>query len=225
MKLRGALPGAAVALVLLTGCSQLAPGTAAEVNGTRITDDEVSALADAQCLAARTAAKQGQQVTTLAESRLKQQSLGLLMDTELSLQYAADQKITPTPSLVTGFYQQLEPGIDPLPSSARTELSEVFHRWAEGRAALVEAGSKATGKATSFTNVNELLTAGLKARDSWLKGAKIQTDPRYGPAKNGFPGGSDSSVSRATSSFAKDATAAQSSPTFVSGLPASQKCG
>jgi hypothetical protein len=212
------------ALLLLSGCGQLTPGTAAVVNGTRISNAEVKDLADAQCAAADQAAKSGQS-QTMAVSRVKQQSLGLLMDTELSLQFAEAKGITPDKSLVNGFYGQLEQGIAGLPEQTRAELEDVFHRWAEGRAALVQAGSKATGQQASSSNLQQLLNAGLQARDGWLKNADISTDPRYAPSKEGYPGGGDSSVSRAGSDFAKGAGAQQPDPTWVSGLPASQKCG
>jgi hypothetical protein len=230
VKLRGrqqlvrAVPAAAVALLLLSGCGGLTPGTAAVVNGSKITNDEVNALAEAQCAAADVAAKSGNS-TTMAVSKVKQQSLGLLMDTELSHQYADDEGIKFQKSISQGFYGQLEPGITPLPGKTRTVLTDVFESWAEGRAILVQAGSESTGQQPSFTNIEQLMNAGLQARDSWLKKAKIETDPRYGPTKEGFPGGENGSVSKAGSDFAKSAGAAKVDPKWVAGLPASQKCG
>ncbi|MEO7351238.1 MAG: hypothetical protein ABIR34_10640 [Marmoricola sp.] len=219
-----AAPSAALALLLLTGCGEITPGTAAVVNGSRITNDDVNDLAAAQCVAADRAAKSGNS-TAMAISKVKQQSLGLLMDTELSLQYAKDQDIVPEKTLAKGFYNQLEPGITPLPGKARAVLTDVFATWAQGRAILVTAGSKSTGQEPSFTNLDQLISAGLQDRTTWMKGAKIETDPRYAPSKGGFPGGGDGSVSRAGSTFAKGARSAKPDPKFVAGLPASQKCG
>ena len=219
-----AVPSAAVALLLLAGCGEITPGTASVVNGTRITNSEVDDLASAQCVAADRAAKTGNS-TPMAVSKVKQQSLGLLMDTELSLQYAKDEDITPELSLSKAFYGQLEPGITPLPGKARTVLTDVFEDWAKGRAILVQAGSKATGQAPSQTNLEQLTNAGLQDRTAWAKKAKIETDARYAPSKDGFPGGGDGSVSKASSDFAKGATATKADAKFVSGLPASQKCG
>lgn len=219
-----ALPVAALALLVLSGCSDLTPGTASVVNGSRITHDQVDDLAQAQCVAADLAAESGQS-SSMAISRVKQQSLGLLLDTELSKQYAEDEGLEPQKSMSDGFYSQLEPGITPLPGKTRTEIEKVFGEWAVGRAILVEAGSKATGEEPSFTNIEQLMNAGLQARDGWLTKAEITTDPRYAPTEQGFPGGGESSVSRAGSTFAKGATAAEPDPTWVSGLPANQKCG
>ncbi len=230
MKLRGAggkrwaLPAAAVALLVLSGCGEITPGTASVVNGSRITHDQVDDLARAQCVAANLAAESGQS-TSMAISRVKQQSLSLLLDTELSKQYAEDEALEPQKSMSDGFYGQLEPGIAPLPGKTRTVIEEVFGEWAVGRAILVEAGSKATGEEPTFTNIEQLLNAGLQARDGWLQKVEITTDPRYAPTEQGFPGGGESSVSRAGSSFAKGASASEPDPDWVSGLPANQKCG
>lgn len=219
-----AVPSAAVALLLLAGCGEITPGTAAVINGSRITNSEVDDLASAQCVAADRARKTGNS-TTMAVSSVKQQSLGLLMDTELTKQYAEDEDITPQLSLSKAFYGQIEPGITPLPSKARSVLTDVFEDYAEGRAILVQAGSKASGQAPSQTNLDQLIQAGLQDRTAWAKKAKIETDPRYAPSEDGFPGGGDGSVSRATSDFAKGATAKKADAKFVAGLPASQKCG
>lgn len=219
-----AAPTATLALLLLTGCGAITPGTAAVVNGTRITNDQVNALAAAQCVAADRAARSGNSTAT-AISQVKQQSLGLLMDTELSLQYAADENIEAPRSLAQAFYSQLEPSITPLPSKERTVLTDVFTNWARGRAVLVTAGSQATSQAPSSDNIDQLISAGLQKRTSWLKSAKIETDPRYAPSERGFPGGGDGSVSRAGSDFAKSAGSSKPDPKFVAGLPASQKCG
>ncbi len=215
---------AVVALLLLTGCGQLTPGTAAVVNGSRITHDEVTALADAQCLAADQVAEAGES-QSIAISSIKRQSLGLLMDTELSLQFAREENIDVPRGLATAFYNQLEPSIKPLPAEARVVLEDVFRTYAQGRAALVQAGGQATGQQPSLENVQQLLEAGVGARDAWLEEAEIETDPRYAPSPEGYPGGGDASVSRADSEFAKGAASVEPDPKWVSGLPAGQKCG
>jgi hypothetical protein len=112
-----------------------------------------------------------------------------------------------------------------LPAAARSELEKVFKKWANGRAILVEVGAKETGQAPSFTNLDQLITEGLKARTVWMKKAEIHTDPRYAPTKDGFPGGRSGSVSVASSTFAKNAAKPTPDPAYVSGLPANQKCG
>jgi len=224
VKLRVWAVPAVAALLLLTGCDQLSPGTASMVNGTRITEDEVAAVADAQCVAADAAAQAGG-ATATAMSRVHQQSLFLLIDAEISKQYAEEEGLEPSEGLAEAFFSEFEQSLAELPEKPRTVLEGLFKDWADSRAVLVQAGSEATGQPPSQENVEQLLQAGLQARAEWMQTAEIDTDPRYAPGEDGLPGGGDSSVSQPGSDFAKDAGAEEADPEWVGGLPANQKCG
>ena len=224
MKLRVWAAPAVAALLLLTGCDKLTPGTASVVNGTKITDAEVQDVADAQCVAADEAAKAGG-ATATAMSRIHQQALYLLIDAEISKQYAEDEGLKPSQGLADAFFSEFETSLAALPEKPRTVLEDLFTDWAESRAVLVQAGSEATGQAPSKDNVEQMLNAGLQARAKWMQDADIDTDPRYAPGKDGLPGGGDSSVSEPGSDFAKDAGAQEADPEWVGKLPDSQKCG
>ena len=225
MKLRVWAVPAMAALLLLTGCDQLSPGTASMVNGTRITKEKVEAVADAQCVAADAAAQAGGAQAT-AMSRVHQQSLFLLIDAELSKQYAEEEGLKPSEGLADAFFSEFKTSLAALPEKPRTVLEDLFKDWADSRAVLVQAGSDASGQPPSQDNVEQLLNAGLQARAEWMqKTAEVDTDPRYAPGEDGLPGGGDSSVSQPGSDFAKDAGAQEADPEWVGGLPASQKCG
>lgn len=229
MKLPGrprvfAAPVVALAVLLLGGCGQLAPGTAAEVNGTRITHNEVDDLAAAQCDLREVLTKDGQ-ASAASAARVRQESLSLLMDAELSLQFGEDKDVTADEALSKGFLNQVTPFFEKLPEKSDAELTEVFKTWSEGRAILVQVGSAATGQQPTATNTEQLLNAGLQARDDWLEGADIETDAGYAPDKDGFPGGGDGSVSRASSDFAKGSSGTEADESWVSDLPAGQRCG
>lgn len=229
MKLRGrraarVLPMMGLALLLLSGCGELTPGTAAVVNGTRISSAKVSDLADAQCDLRKQLAKAGQAPGTSA-ARVRQDSLSLLMDAELSRQFGQTKKLTPDPLLTQGFLGQVVPLFKSVSPASRTELTDVFTTWSKGRAILVQAGSAETGQPPSATNTEQLLNAGLQSREGWLKKAAIETDPRYSPDKRGFPGRGDGSVSHPGSDFAKAAGATELDPKWLTGLPAGQRCG
>ena len=214
----------AVAVLGLSGCGELSPGSASVVGGERITHEEVDDLVAAQCTAADAAAKSGGS-GAVAVSQVRQQSLGVLMDTALSMQYAEDQGITPDKQIAAALFDQFEPTIATLPESSRGELSKVFKEWALGRSAMIEAGSRASGQPVTADAAQQLMSAGLAAREKWLSSIDITTDARYSPAANGFPGGGDGSVSRPTSDFAKGATSTEADAAWVGGLPAGQKCG
>jgi len=224
VKLRVWAVPAVAALLLLTGCDQLSPGTASVVNGTRITKDQVADVTDAQCAAADRAAQAGGGTAT-ALSRVNQQSLFLLIDAEVSKQYAEDEGLKPEEGLAEAFFSEFESSLEQLPEKPRTVLEELFRNWAESRAVLVQAGSDASGQPPSQDNLEQLLNAGLQERAVWMQSADIETDPRYAPGEDGLPGGGDSSVSQPGSDFAKDAGAEEPDPEWVGGLPASQKCG
>lgn len=219
-----ALPAAAVALTMLTGCSELTPGTAAVVDGTRITTDEVKELADAQCagLALAVKLKQGE---ASARKTQEQSALGLLMDIQLNREFGESRGLEPRPESVRSIYDQVEPLIQSVPAKQRSGTEEVFRRWAEARDLIVQIGEQETGQKLAQDNADSLINAAYSERQTWLKKVDIETDPRYAPGKDGFPGAGDGSVSRASSDFAKSATAEEPDASWVGGLPARQRCG
>ena len=212
--------------LLLTGCGQVAPGTAAVVGDTRISDRQVQDVAAAQC-DLRESLKGQQGVTATSRSKLTTSSLGLLMDTALSREYGDSQKATADPLVVKAFLSQVEPLFAPLPAGPEATLTSTFTTWAKARAQLVDVASTKTGQKPTAQNLEQLLNAGLAQRAAWLKSAKprIDTDARYAPGKDGFPGAGDGSVSQAGSDYAKAAAKTDLDPTFAASLPASQKCG
>jgi hypothetical protein len=225
VKLRAmAVPAVGLALLLLTGCSGLTPGTASDVNGTRITTTRVSDLAAAQC-DLRDVLTEKQLAPAITAAQVSRESLSLLMDTELTKQFGQSEDIDPDKLVAASYLSRVQPLFTGVPAGSKAVLTDVFSTWADSRAILVEAGSRATGEKPSATNLDKLLEAGLQARQSWLKKADISTDPRYGPDKDGYPSRDSASVSKARSTFAVDAQKETPSPAFLSGLPPNQKCG
>ena len=225
MKLRRwAGPVAVVAALTLSGCGSLSPGNASEVEGQKITMSSVDDLVEAQCDAVTASAQSGQ-ATALPVSDIKRRSLGLLLDTEVSKQYAESQGVTPDKAVVDAIYGQFSQAIAALPAKPRAVLGDALQNWAEGRAGLVAVASEATGEEPSPSNLEQLMNAGVAARDEWQKGIDIETDPRFSPDASGFPAAGDGSVSEPASSFAKSSVATQVDPTWVATLPDSQKCG
>ena len=155
MKLRVWAVPMVAALLLLTGCDQLAPGTASVVNGAKITDDEVQDVADAQCVAADAAAKAGGGTAT-ALSRIHQQSLFLLIDAEISKQYAEEEGLEASKGLADAFFSEFKDSLAALPEKPRTVLEEPVHglgreprRARRGRAARRPASRRARRTSSS----------------------------------------------------------------------------
>jgi hypothetical protein len=211
--------------LLLSGCGNVPPGTASVIDGTKISRSDVTELAEAQCAGISAAAKEQGQAPAAPRKQLLQQSLTLLMDIELSLQYGKAEGISPRPKEVAATYTQVEAPIKSLPKKYHDFMEGVFHRWAAGRDVMTQVGVQETGEQPSASNADALLQAGYQKREPWLKKADIVTDPRYGLSDISDSGGSDPSVSKAVSSFAKDANEAQPPAAWVSELPSSQKCG
>ena len=225
MKLRAwAGPAAVLTALTLSGCGALTPGTASVVGDEKISMSQVDDLAAAQCTALDAAGKSGQS-QALPVSDIKRRSLGLLMDTALSKQYADSQDAAANPQVTQLIYGQIEQSISALPAKARGPLGDAFEKWAEARSALVTVAARESGETPSTSNLEKLLDAGVAARQKWQKSITIDTDPRFSPDKTGFPGPGDGSVSQASSSFAKGGVASQVDPSWVDQLPASQKCG
>jgi hypothetical protein len=213
------------AVLLLSGCGNVSPGTASVIDGTKISRSDVTELAEAQCAGIKQAAKSQAQSQAAPRRQLLQQSLTLLMDIELSLKYGKAENVSPRPEEVAATYAQVEAPIKALPAKYQDFMKDVFQRWAAARDVLIQVGEQSTGQQPTASNGDALLQAGYQKRDPWLGTVDIHTDPRYGPAGIGWPGGADPSVSKPVSSFAKDAGKAQPAPAWVSALPSSQKCG
>ncbi len=211
--------------LVLGGCGSVPPGAAAVVDGTRISRSDVTELAEAQCAGIRQSSESQAQTQATPRKQLVQQALTLLMDIELSLQYGKSVDVTPRAQQSAASYSQVAPLIKTLPEKYQPFMEETFHRWAEARDVLLQVGEQVTGQQQDAQNGDQLLNAGYQKREPWLKKVDIETDPRFGPGSVGWPGGSDPSVSKAVSSFAKSADKSQPDAAWVSALPDSQKCG
>jgi hypothetical protein len=232
VRTRSAKRGPAVALaamaLVLGGCGSTTPppGTASEISGTKISRSDVNELADAQCAGILQAAKSGQSQTQEASRKqLVQQALSLLMDIEFSLQFGKSEDVSARPEESAATYSQIDPLIKSLPEKYQPFMERTFHRWAEARDVLTQVGEEASGQQPNATNAEQLINAGYQKREPWLKTRDVRTDPRYGPAGIGWPGGTDPSVSKAVSSFAKSADKTTPDPAWLSALPTGQKCG
>jgi hypothetical protein len=64
-----------------------------------------------------------------------------------------------------------------------------------------------------------------KIQDDYRKKVDIEVNPQFGADASGVAGSVDPSLSLAVSSFAKQSRSGQPDATWVSGLPADQRCG
>ncbi len=207
MKLRAmSVPAVGVALLLLSGCSGsgLPPGTASDVNGTRITTTRVSDVAAAQC-DLRDVLTKKQLAPAITAAQVNRESLSLLMDTELTKQFGASEDIKPDPLLSEAFLGRVQPLFTDLPADSKALMTEVFTRLG-GHPLDPRRGRERRDRAEAHVQQPGQAPRGRPAgcAQKWLKKAEITTDPRYGPDKDGYPSRDSASVSKARSTFAVD---------------------
>lgn len=215
---------AVAATMALTGCGALHPGAAAVVGSQTITDAQVDGLAAGLCSSfARGAAAQGGQVPASREAR--QGAVQTLVNSELIHQFAQSAGITPSKSTVSAEAAPFQRAISTLPPAQRADFRDAVDGYAESQAILYDAGSRSleSQNQTRFSH-DQAVAEGNRLLQGYLKGVKVEVDPRYGTWVRGNLQPDTSSLSVPVSQSAR--TAAQSNPggTWVSQLPASQQC-
>ena len=189
MKLRvWARTDALAALLLLTGCDQLAAGNGLgrqRHQDHRRTRSRSSLMPSAWL---PTRPRRPEAARRHALSRIHQQSLYLLIDAELSQQYAEKEGL----ERVEGPGGCLLQRVRGLPRRASGEAPHrargpVHGLGREPRRARRRPAARPPARAPSEQNVEQLLNAGLQERASVAEEADIDTDPRYAPGEDGFP--------------------------------------
>jgi hypothetical protein len=217
---------AAAAVVVLTGCGALHPGSAAVVGPTTITHDRVDALAAALCSAnIKGAEASGQQAPELPTRGSREAALQVLVDSRLSQLFGREKDVEPNRRIVSQAMAQNRQAVELLPESQRDAFRQALEEYATGQSILVEAG-RASLAAQGRTDVpdDQAFAEGERLRGEYLKSVEVEVDPRYGSFEKGTlrPGGTSLSVPASDS--ARAAAAAQPAAGFVSALPASQRC-
>jgi hypothetical protein len=215
---------AAGALVALTGCGSVHPGTAAVVGDTTISRDQVDLFADAICVVGRETAKmQGQSPPAQAMRGIRDQSLQVWVEGEINLQFGRsvgaeiDQQQLNRAMESNGQFFRL------LSADEREAYEEAVRTFVQGQLMLLDVGRQELGESAED---QEALTAGEQQRREFVKDLDIEIDPRYGTVRNlDNVVAEDGSLSVPASPQARAASRGQGSPDYVAQLPASQQCG
>ncbi len=215
------LAALAAGMTMLAGCGSH-PGSAAVVGSQEISHGEVDDVALAVCSAnIATAKAQGQPVQALATRGAREVAMQILLETELSRQFGAHEGVEANPQEVSQAVAQNEAGLGMLPEDQREDFRTALRDYASGQLMLIEAGRESLGGDVSD---DEAIAEGLRLRKQYVKSLDVEVDPRYGIfTKGAFKrGGADLSVP--ASEEAVRGAKAQPDATFVSELPASQRC-
>lgn len=224
-KVRVAALGA-VAVMALAGCG-LTPGAAAVVGDDTITTEEVDDAAQALCAANIAGAEaRGQTAPALASRGARQGALQVLIESELTHQFAASRGVEPNQQQVSQAIEANAAGLQTIPAAEREEFTELLRGFAESQVMLVEIGRASLAEQGNDDPSDQEATAeALRLRQQWAaENAEVQVAPKYGDYAEGNLRPGSGSLSIPVSERAREGAKADPSSGWVTGLPASQKC-
>jgi hypothetical protein len=213
---------AALSLTVTAACGTH-PGSAAVIGSDSLSTSDVDDAASALCAAQ--GANPGQQLPSRAA---RQGALRLLLDANLSQRYGEAKGVEPDQQQIDGALDSQKSTIDAVKGKDRAVLRDTITTVVKGQLILIEAGRRELikrGAPEAQVTGDTALQAGTKLRNDWAaKHVDVSVDPRYGTYKQGALQGDSGSLSVAASSRSKAGAAQQPSSSWVSALPATQKC-
>lgn len=220
---------AAVAVLSLTATAACSthPGDAAVVGSDRLSTSDVDDVAGALCAAQGTSPQAGQS-QTLPSRAARQGALRLMIDARLSQSYGDSLGVEPDQEQVDAAIASQEQTIKAVKGKDRTVLRDTIDDVVKGQLILIEVGRRELlkrGAQPSQVTGDTALQAGTKLRNDWAgKHVDVSVDPRFGTYSQGSLQGGSGSLSIPVSSRSKAGAAPQPASSWVSALPASQKC-
>jgi len=212
---------AAGAMAVLAGCG-LHPGAAAVVGSQTISHDEVDDVARAVCSANLATAKASNQPPpTLPTRGAREVAVQILLETELSQQFADHEGVEANPQQVSQAVAQNEAGLEMLPEDQRQDFRATLREYAEGQLMLIQVGQDSLG---GNADENEAIAEGIRLRNEYVADLDVEVDPRYGRFEEGTFKRGGTSLSVPASAGARAGDKAQPEDAFVADLPASQQC-
>jgi len=220
---RGAAVAAVSAALLLSSCGGNAPGVAATVAGDRITDERVDEFAQVLCSLGGQPGAEADTPTRAA--RLN--SLRILVANELAADIADLEDVDKSGVALT--VESINAGRETVPEGVRDTFDEVVREFAVAEQAILQLGEESlrdSGQGGDGAINEEAARAeGARLRSEYAAEADIDVDPRFGTVEDGVIGPADGSLSVPVSELARQGAVEQVEDSFVSALPATQKCG
>jgi hypothetical protein len=218
-------------MLALSGCAQ-SGNVAASVGDTTVPTSDVDFLTNLQCgILDKAAAKNLGQVTAVPVSRVRNQWVNALVEAELNRQLAAREDLSYDKATLRSAMDQFEPTLAQAPAKDRSRARDMIEDIYRGQLEVVALAERELSRqGVSEPSDDQIRQAVTKILDAYRKKVDVDINPQYGPGADGIAGSEDASLSRAVSSFAKHARDGSSSTTdpdatWVSGLPADQRCG
>jgi hypothetical protein len=216
--LRSAAPAAA--LLLLSACGGTAPGVAAEIDGDRITDEQVDEFAEVLCAIGGVSG--GEAGTPTRSARFA--SLQILMTNELTSDVADVDQVDQ--QQVKAILEGLTPAREGLSDRLRDTFDEVARDFARSQAATVELGRESLQDAGQSGQIPDdiAFAEGQRLLTEHAEQADIEVDPRFGEVVDGALQPGSGSLSVPVSELAVQGSGAEAGDGLAGLLPASQKC-
>lgn len=215
------LLGAALSALLLSSCTGSTPGVAAEVEGDRITDEQVDDFAQVLCSLGGLPGGEAGTPTKLA----RHSSLQILLGNELAEDVADVESVDR--ASVAAAVEQMNASRDAIPKDALDTFDQVAEEFSRAQNAIIELGRQSLEEAGQQGEIDDqaAYTEGERLRTEYAAQADIEVDPRFGSLEEGVLQPGDGSLSVPVSDLAVQAGAGEPSPELIEQLPASQKCG
>jgi len=209
------------AVLLLSGCGQLHPGTAIQVGDEQITESELDQVTTDYCEAA--SASLDQQAQTVPNGFFRTGIAGLLAMREVAEQTAAERGVEVGPEDYSKQLADLRSQIASLPESHQeavltVETARLYTEAAQTAIGQDELGGQ--GDQEAFT------AAGAQAMQEWIADNGVEFDPALNVTmRDGQPAPADQSLSVAVSEGAKAGQAEQPNSAIAAEMPDAQRCG
>ncbi len=222
-----AVTGASV--LALTGCTSTG-NVAARVGDDTVPTSDVDFLARMQCATLDKAAQdptQAQQgAQQVATSKVRVSMVNLLVQSALNEQLAARDHLAYDKSTLRNALVQFESVVKLAPAKDRTRFRDLIEGIYRGQLEVYTlAQQQLADQGTASPTQDQVDQAIAKVQDDFRKTVDVEVNPQYGPDDAGVAGSVDPSLSRAVSSFAKQAQSQQPDSSWVSKLPGDQRCG
>ncbi len=215
------------ALAAVSGCgTDVHPGQAAVVDGTRISMSDADSFSDDFCELYRPILKQ--QKSALSMSTVRALALDVLVRDELVHQYAEDRGWTPPASYRKAVRRHRRPG-GAVPDRRRRRGDLPHGPRGRGVRQLGLRQGRRGGSAPAVTR-RPRSTRAARSSPTYAADADVTLDPRFGtvsPEGQYFPstGGLSVPVTTLAKGGANPADPQSGDTSYVDSLPASQKCG
>lgn len=214
----GRLAAAALAVLLVSGCAQNAPGVAARVGDDAISDKQVDKLAEALCVLNAKAPAQGQ--GPVPTQQVRRQALQILIEIEIA-DGIIDPDAVDKEQLATA-EQQTQAQAEALPDRLRGTFDDAVEGFFSAQLGLAALGRKSLiDKGTENPDDTAAQTEGQRLRTRYARSVGISVDPRFGTFTQGQLKPSDGSLSVPVSAQARASATADG---VGATLPANLSC-